>query len=164
MLWGASFPLALAAVAARGQDPGRLVGGVYAANTVGAIIGALAFAMILVPHLGLKHWRADPDRVVRGVRRIGVGADDCQPPNRDFAERKHGPGPLVALTSFAMVVLVLSVYLIGNVKPMAMGRGGVWPQFGVVGVASGAGHSSSTKDIPKNDPDTTGTAFTSAKE
>jgi spermidine synthase len=30
-LWGASFPLALASVAARGQDPGRLVGEVYAA-------------------------------------------------------------------------------------------------------------------------------------
>jgi len=41
-LWGASFPLALAAVAAPGQDAGRLVGGVYAANTVGAILGALA--------------------------------------------------------------------------------------------------------------------------
>ena len=35
-LWGASFPLALVAVASRGQDPGRLIGGVYAANTLGA--------------------------------------------------------------------------------------------------------------------------------
>ncbi|HEX4796524.1 MAG TPA: hypothetical protein VH370_22225 [Humisphaera sp.] len=49
ILWGASFPLALAAVSARGQDPGKLVGGVYAANTLGAIIGALAFAIILIP-------------------------------------------------------------------------------------------------------------------
>src|SRR6266511_3927953 len=32
ILWGASFPLALAAVAKRGQDSGRWVGGVYAAN------------------------------------------------------------------------------------------------------------------------------------
>ena len=38
VLWGASFPLALAAVAKPGQDTGRLVGSVYAANTVGAII------------------------------------------------------------------------------------------------------------------------------
>ena len=36
ILWGASFPLALGALASRGQDPARLVGGVYAANTVGA--------------------------------------------------------------------------------------------------------------------------------
>ena len=52
ILWGASFPLALAAVASRGQDPGRLVGGVYAANTVGAIVGALVFSLILVPAIG----------------------------------------------------------------------------------------------------------------
>ncbi len=51
-LWGASFPLALAAVAFSGQDPGRLVGGVYAANTVGAIAGALGFSLVLVPDLG----------------------------------------------------------------------------------------------------------------
>jgi spermidine synthase len=55
ILWGASFPLALAAVAARGQDPGRLVGGVYAANTVGAIIGALSFALVLIPAIGTQN-------------------------------------------------------------------------------------------------------------
>jgi spermidine synthase len=54
-LWGASFPLALAAVASRGQDPGRLVGGVYAANTVGAIIGSLGFSMLVIPRLGTQH-------------------------------------------------------------------------------------------------------------
>lgn len=46
LLWGASFPLALASVASRGQDPGRLVGGIYASDTVGAIIGSLAFSLI----------------------------------------------------------------------------------------------------------------------
>jgi spermidine synthase len=55
VLWGASFPLALAAVAAPGRDPGRLVGGVYAANTVGAILGALATSLVLVPGLGTPH-------------------------------------------------------------------------------------------------------------
>jgi spermidine synthase len=52
LLWGASFPLALAAVAMPGQDPGRLVGGVYAANTVGAIVGALVTGLVLVGTLG----------------------------------------------------------------------------------------------------------------
>ncbi|MCX6636664.1 MAG: fused MFS/spermidine synthase, partial [Acidobacteria bacterium] len=51
-LWGASFPLALAAVARRGQDPGRLVGRVYAANTAGAIAGAVAFSLLLIPGIG----------------------------------------------------------------------------------------------------------------
>ncbi len=51
-LWGASFPLALACIAARGDDPGRLVGGVYAANTVGAIVGSLVFSAVIVPLFG----------------------------------------------------------------------------------------------------------------
>jgi spermidine synthase len=55
VLWGASFPLALAAVAARGQDPGRLVGKVYAANTVGAILGALASSLILIRWAGTQN-------------------------------------------------------------------------------------------------------------
>ncbi len=54
-LWGASFPLALRAVASPGQDPGRLVGGVYAANTFGAIVGAIGFSLFLVPRLGTQH-------------------------------------------------------------------------------------------------------------
>ncbi len=62
-LWGASFPLALASVASRGQDPGRLVGGVYAANTVGAIVGALLFSLVLVPAIGT----AGAERVLIGL-------------------------------------------------------------------------------------------------
>ncbi|HKY22918.1 MAG TPA: fused MFS/spermidine synthase [Vicinamibacterales bacterium] len=52
ILWGASFPLALAAVARRDQDPGRLVGGVYAANTVGAIVGSVIASLVLVYWFG----------------------------------------------------------------------------------------------------------------
>ena len=53
LLWGASFPLALAA-AARGQDPARLVGGVYAANTVGGILGGIGFSIIFIPWIGTQ--------------------------------------------------------------------------------------------------------------
>ena len=52
ILWGASFPLALAAVARKGEDPGRLVGGVYAANTVGAIFGSVIASLVLVYWFG----------------------------------------------------------------------------------------------------------------
>jgi spermidine synthase len=55
ILWGASFPLALAAVARPGQDPGRLVGGMYAANTAGAIAGSLGASLIMVRALGTLH-------------------------------------------------------------------------------------------------------------
>jgi spermidine synthase len=53
-LWGASFPLAIAAVVGPGQDAGRLVGRVYAANTVGAIIGSLVFSVIVIPTIGTQ--------------------------------------------------------------------------------------------------------------
>jgi spermidine synthase len=52
ILWGASFPLALAAVAKPGQDMGRLVGGVYAANTVGAIVGSLVASLVITQWIG----------------------------------------------------------------------------------------------------------------
>ncbi len=54
ILWGASFPLALASVASRDEDPARLVGGVYAANTLGAIIGSLGSSLLLVIWLGTQ--------------------------------------------------------------------------------------------------------------
>lgn len=66
-LWGASFPLALAAVIPTGaafaaeahaSPPGDVrwvVGKVYAANTLGAIVGALAFSIPGVALLGTQH-------------------------------------------------------------------------------------------------------------
>ena len=54
LLWGASFPLALAAAAANREDPGRLTGEVYSANTAGSIVGALAFSLLLIPAVGTQ--------------------------------------------------------------------------------------------------------------
>jgi len=68
LLWGASFPLALAAAAARGQDPARLVGGVYAANTVGGIIGGIGFSIILIPWIGTQ----DSQRLLIAVAACGA--------------------------------------------------------------------------------------------
>jgi spermidine synthase len=59
LLWGASFPLALgsaalASAARDRRDARRLVGGLYAANTVGAIAGALLTTFLLVPAIGSR--------------------------------------------------------------------------------------------------------------
>jgi spermidine synthase len=54
LLWGASFPLALASAAAEGEDPARLAGEIYAANTAGSILGALAFSLLLIPAVGTR--------------------------------------------------------------------------------------------------------------
>jgi len=53
-LWGASFPLALAAISATHADRGRMVGQLYAANTIGAIVGSLLFSLWLIPAIGTQ--------------------------------------------------------------------------------------------------------------
>jgi spermidine synthase len=52
LLWGASFPLAIAATVRPGEDSGRVVGSLYAANTLGAIVGSLAASLLLIMWLG----------------------------------------------------------------------------------------------------------------
>src|SRR5438046_3576919 len=54
LLWGASFPLAMAGAVTEGEDPARLSGEIYAANTAGSIGGALAFSLLLIPGIGTK--------------------------------------------------------------------------------------------------------------
>jgi spermidine synthase len=68
LMWGASFPLALAAVAAPGEDPGRLAGETYAANTVGAILGALAFSIVIIPLAGTRN----AERILMTISAIGA--------------------------------------------------------------------------------------------
>jgi len=70
-LWGASFPLALAAAAPRHADSGRTVGAVYAANTVGAIVGGVAFSVVLIPAIGTQ-WAQRVLLILAGVAVIVV--------------------------------------------------------------------------------------------
>lgn len=55
MLWGASFSFALAAAAESDAAQSRLAGRVYAANTLGAIAGALLTSLVLIPSFGSRH-------------------------------------------------------------------------------------------------------------
>ncbi len=110
-LWGASFPLALAAVGqayggglesesgSRGEmegmgavlweerDPGRWVGRVYAANTLGAIIGALGCSLLLMQWLGTQQIQ----RVLIGISAL-AGLVICAPEFRRAALRGGGRG------------------------------------------------------------------------
>jgi spermidine synthase len=42
-------------VASRDKDPARMVGGVYAANTLGAIVGSLGASLVLMAWIGSQH-------------------------------------------------------------------------------------------------------------
>ncbi|MDE3195755.1 MAG: SAM-dependent methyltransferase, partial [Acidobacteriota bacterium] len=52
ILWGLSFPLALGTVDGSPEAGSREVGELYAANTLGAISGAIGFSILAVPLLG----------------------------------------------------------------------------------------------------------------
>jgi spermidine synthase len=54
LFWGASFPLACAALAERDENSGRTAGAVYAANTLGGIVGALIVSLSLIPAIGTQ--------------------------------------------------------------------------------------------------------------
>ena len=86
ILWGASFPLALASVAGGRQDPARLVGRVYAANTVGAIVGSLGASLLLVIWMGSR--RAQQLLIVLCVTSAMLALDAATTRTPDTAEAK----------------------------------------------------------------------------
>ena len=55
VLWGASVPLALSALATSEREAGRLTGSVYAANTLGGAFGAVGGSVVLIGWLGSRH-------------------------------------------------------------------------------------------------------------
>ena len=100
-LWGASFPLALAAAARPGGDSGKLVGEVYAANTIGGIVGAIAFSIILIPGIGTQ----DSQRLLIAVAALSA-VIVFVPMGKSLS--KTGIAGLVAS-------LLIAVWLISNV-------------------------------------------------
>ena len=118
ILWGASFPLALAAAAARGQDPGRLVGKVYAANTVGAIIGALAASLVLIAWVGTQQTQrllialsalSGFVMLVSAFARRDVNAASGKPP---------AFGKAVAAAAAILAAAGAAVFLVWSVQPV----------------------------------------------
>jgi spermidine synthase len=103
LLWGASFPLALAAVASRGRDAGRMVGGIYAANTAGAIVGAVAFSMILIPAIGTQNC----ERLL--IVLSGLGALYVWPTAATWTPRAKAGTLFLAAAAGAVVLLAMSV-------------------------------------------------------
>ena len=112
ILWGASFPLALASVAAKGQDPGRLVGGVYAANTVGAIVGAIGGSLLMVTLARHAAFAAGADHPLRPG---GASRARAAPGEHRRGARRARRGPACFRSSLGAVVAAL---LARNVPPI----------------------------------------------
>jgi len=117
ILWGASFPLAISAAAREGEDAGRLVGGVYAANTVGAIAGAIVTSLILVAAIGSQ--RSQQVLIVisalSGLLMLAGGSDADDGATRGREPRRHrGLTPIVAM----IVAGVFAGLLLRSVPPL----------------------------------------------
>ena len=105
LCWGASFPLALAALVRPAQDPGRLVGGVYAANTLGAIAGSLGIGLFLVAQLGSQRTQQllIALSVFAGVLMLGPGGASRPSPARSRSPRRWLPAATAALVGLAAI-------------------------------------------------------------
>jgi len=96
-LWGASFPLALASTAQEANDPARVVGALYAANTVGGIIGALGFSLLLVPLVGTQ----DAQRWIVALAAVAAALMLAT-----GLRRRSGIAAIVATVALALVAII----------------------------------------------------------
>ena len=124
ILWGASFPLALAAAASRAQDPGKLVGGVYAANTIGAICGAIGASLLLIGWAGTQHTQ----RLLIGLSMAsGTLLFLLHSPNRGpltSTETREAPaksGAILPRLGWMAGCLAMTVLLIYTIPPIPWG-------------------------------------------
>jgi spermidine synthase len=131
ILWGASFPLAIAALASRDQDPGRMVGSVYAANTVGAILGSLGYSLWIIPAFGTQF----AQRLLIVIAAFGAVAAFAGFSKRSPAEgsatissRLHRRIPLVAA---ALVLVALLAASIGRIPWVLI----AWGRFSATYIA-----------------------------
>lgn len=108
MLWGASFPLALAAVASRGQDPGRMMGGIYAANTVGAIAGSLGFSLLLIPEFGTQ-FAERALIILSGVSAAVSLASSFVWTKNQNGSKEHPHNPMFSFSGMAWTLIALVI-------------------------------------------------------
>jgi spermidine synthase len=115
-LWGASFPLALATARGGGQDPARLVGGLYAANTLGGILGSIGFSLVIIAAFGTQ--RAQQALIglsaAAGLLMLGPAA---WPTHRNFKWQT------TAVVLAASILAVMLAFTVSPVPPSLIAYG-----------------------------------------
>ena len=109
LCWGATLPVALAAFGleanAGSGDAARRVGQVYAANTLGSILGALGFSLLVIPWLGSQ----GAERLLIALAVLAAGLSI-------HAARRRGTPPLGSGFSRGLVGAVALLGLIAVVR------------------------------------------------
>jgi spermidine synthase len=101
LCFGASFPIALRALRGSGA-PGRVVGAAAAANTAGALIGALVAGLIALPALGM-----------RGTLLAAAGVSAVAAALAALAARSSPPRARLAIAAAAAAMGAASPWLAG---------------------------------------------------
>ena len=119
--WGAAVPLAFAALRGTRDDAGKTVGGVYAANTLGAIFGALLVSLVIIPILG-THFG---ERLLIAVSILSAFAAFAPSILVEEKEGEKAPGLILGVT-VGLAVLVAVLALAHTKAPMLMTGAGYW--------------------------------------
>ena len=118
LCWGASFPLAVAAVADGRGNSSAAVARVYASNTAGAIVGALSAALVLVAWLGTQNSQ-------RLMMVLALGAAllllFMPAPRATASARSRAWAPTMGVV--AAVVLVVSLGFVHKLPGVLVGYG-----------------------------------------
>jgi spermidine synthase len=131
LLWGASFPLALAAStsanATQERDSRRLVGTLYAANTAGAIVGALATTFVLIPALGSTRTQQVSIVVAAAAALLLLVTDQrITAGDQQRATRLH----LAGLCALSLAAALALAWLIPSLPPALVAYGRFLPTRG----------------------------------
>ncbi len=118
LLWGASFPLACAAVARDRGDSGQTAGAVYAANTLGGIVGALLVSLILLPGIGARM----SERVML-ITAVASGATALVATARSASAKVAGLAVSAAALTLALAIKPVPGDLIAYGRYMKANRG-----------------------------------------
>jgi spermidine synthase len=144
-LFGASFSLALAAAVPAEEDQARFVGRLYAANTLGAVLGALASSLLLLPWLGsqdlqrlligicafsgvlmlLERWKASAPLPFHPVEERGKPGTVAEAPVRKGEGRSEGSvgfaGPSMRRVAWTLCAFAIAAALIETVPRLPWG-------------------------------------------
>src|SRR5579871_265888 len=116
LLWGASFPLALAAAAVPGEDTGKLASRIYAANTLGAIVGAIGFSLFFIPGVGTH-------RSEHNILLLTAAAAVCAFPKGSRLKWGIAAGVLALIGIFAYPEVPWQVFAYGRETTIAVKDG-----------------------------------------
>jgi spermidine synthase len=121
ILWGMSFPLAMAAAGSGRGDTGRSSGNVYAANTIGAILGALGASFVSIPLWGTRV----SQQVLVAIAAASAALMYASVYRSGEVESKRGSSPVhpAVIGAVALVTAIVAIRMVPALPPLFQANG-----------------------------------------